>query len=334
MKSIWIDNQRTVAPWNLAAEEYLIHNRQGTIAMLWRNERSVIIGRNQDLHSEVDMDFAQRSGIAVVRRLTGGGAVFHDLGNVNYTYISQDDGNRSADFSGFAQPLIRALAQMGVTAEHSGRNDLLVDGRKVSGCAHTVMNGRSLFHGTLLFSADLSDMAGVLRVNEAKYKSKGIASVASRVGNLSEWLSTPEHPMDTIGFMQTLRALLLADGSFEPSAYADSEVCEIDRLCNEKYASMAWTDGGWRGAEKKGSVRTPGGTVEAWVTVQNGRIGKVRLTGDFFGEVPVAQVESRLDGLPYDREAVAAALYQAPLSQAMRNVPMEALLDALFGTNA
>ncbi len=329
-RALWFDNPRTDPAWNLASEEHLLNAYDGTIAMLWRNNRSVIIGRNQDLHAEVDMDFARAHGIDVVRRLTGGGAVFHDLGNVNYTFIAPHDGGRSANFAAFARPVIAALAQMGVTAELSGRNDLLVEGRKISGCAHTLHNGRALYHGTLLFSANLSAMSGVLRVNEQKYKSKGIASVASRVGNLSEWLDTPEHPMDVEQFMATLRGLLLAQGMFEPHIFSADDVDAVDKFRQSKYANLAWTDGGWRGATRQKQVRTPGGSVEASLVVSQGRIEKARLTGDFFGIAPVAEVEALLVGLPYSREQVAEALTDDLLERTMNGVPRASLLTALF----
>lgn len=328
--TIWIDNPNTRPAWNLAAEEHLLTAREGVAAMIWRNERSVIIGRNQDLHSEVDMDFARDNGIAVVRRLSGGGAVFHDLGNVNYTFIAPHDGGRGADFGFFARPLIAALARMGVNAELSGRNDLLVDGLKVSGCAHARLRDRALYHGTLLFDANLTDMAGVLKVNKGKYESKGIASVASRVGNLAAWLSTAQRPMDVECFMERLRAELLAGGSFVQTAFSAEDVRAIDRLCAEKYESLAWTDGARRGAERRGQVRTPGGSVEAWLSLCHGRIERVRLTGDFFGVTPVAEVEALLSGLPFERQTVADALPGELLERALHNVPKEALLDALF----
>jgi len=298
--------------------------------MLWRNSRSVIFGRNQDLQSEVDLAFTGAHDIAVVRRLTGGGAVFHDLGNVNYTFIAPHDGGRVADFKDFARPLIAALYRMGVTAELSGRNDLLVEGLKISGCAHTRLKDRALYHGTLLFDANLGDMAGALKVNRAKYESKGIASVASRVGNLARLMNTPEHPMNVEDFMARLRQELLADGHFEAIPFTMEETAAIDKLCAEKYTNMAWTDGGWRGLEKRGQARTAGGTVEAWVTVAKGRISHARLTGDFFGVTPVSEVEALLIGLPYEREAVSTALPDALLSTALMNVPKDALLDVLF----
>lgn len=327
---IWIDNPCTDPHWNLAAEEYLLTARAEPTAMLWRNGRSVIIGRNQDLRSEVDMEFAARHGIVVSRRLTGGGAVFHDLGNVNYTFIASNEGEKKLDFSRFAAPLIAALGRMGVVATLSGRNDLLVEGRKVSGCAHTCLRDRALHHGTLLFSADLSAMTRVLRVREEKYQGKGIASVASRVGNLAEWLSTPERAMDVEGFMAALRAELLADGQFTPYAFSEDDIARINMLREEKFAREAWIDGGWRAAKLRGRSRCAGGTVEAWLLLKEGRIEKARLTGDFFGISPVEEVEAALTGLPYDRESVARALPDALLRRALWNVPRETLLESLF----
>ncbi len=329
-RALWFDNPRTDPAWNLASEEHLLSAYDGTIAMLWRNNRSVIIGRNQDLHAEVDMDFAREHSIDVVRRLTGGGAVFHDLGNVNYTFITPHDGGRSANFAAFARPVIDALARMGVTAELSGRNDLLVDGRKISGCAHTLHNGRALYHGTLLFSANLSSMSGVLRFNEQNYKSKGIASVASRVGNLSEWLDTPEHPMHVEQFMATLRELLLAQGMFVPHTFTPNDIAAIDNFRQTKYANLTWTDGGWRGATRQKQVRTLGGSVEAWLVVREGRIDRARLTGDFFGIAPVSEVEALLTGLPYSRERVADVLTDDLLERTMHGVPQASLIEALF----
>ena len=327
---LWIDNPCMDPHWNLAAEEYLMTSRDDTVAMLWRNERSVIIGRNQDLRSEVDLDFATKRGIVVSRRLTGGGAVFHDLGNVNYTFITSHAGEKKLGFAHFAAPLIAALGRMGVVAELSGRNDLLVEGRKVSGCAHTFLRDRALYHGTLLFSADLSAMTGVLRVREEKYRGKGIASVSSRVGNLSEWLSTPSRPMDVEGFMTALRGELLAGSEFTPYAFTGEDVARIAALRTEKYAREAWIDGGWRAAERRGHARCDGGSVEAWLSLQEGRIKRVRLTGDFFGVSPVAEVEEALTGALYEREAVARALPDALLQRALWNVPRETILEALF----
>ena len=227
--TLWVENERTDPPWNLACEEYLLTTRRESIAMLWRNSRSVIIGKNQELEAEVDTALARARGIPVVRRLTGGGAVFHDLGNVNFTHMFTFTGKHNMDFKPFASRLIYALGQMGVRAELSGRNDILVDGKKISGCAHACVGDRALYHGTLLFSADLSQMEDLLRYSEEKYRGRGIKSVSSRVENLSRWLG----PMDTETFLSRLREFLRDGcGSY---ALSERDVAAIDRLCLEKY---------------------------------------------------------------------------------------------------
>ena len=231
---LWIDNNRTDPAWNLAAEEYLLTYRRETIAMLWRNRPSVIIGKNQDLHAEVDMDRAASRGIIVVRRLSGGGAVFHDLGNVNFSYMFTFDGahedyEKNEGFEPFARPVCSALMQMGVNAEFTGRNDITVDGKKVSGCAHAVVKDRVLCHGTLLFSADLSQMEGLLRYSEEKYRDKGIKSVSARVENLSHWVKG----MDVQQFTARMRELLSKD--YTPYIFTHRDIAAIDNLRAKKY---------------------------------------------------------------------------------------------------
>ena len=205
--------------------------------MLWRNSRSVIIGKNQDLEAEVDTALAAMLGIPVVRRLTGGGAVFHDLGNVNFTYMFTFDGGHDMDFAPFAGLLTSALRQMGVEAVLSGRNDILVEGKKVSGCAHACMGDRAIYHGTLLFSADLSQMDGLLRYSEEKYRGRGIKSVSSRVENLSYWIAG----MAVESFVSRLDGILSAD--CERYVFSERDIAEIDRLRDEKYADPNWYEG-------------------------------------------------------------------------------------------
>ncbi len=322
MKVFWIEHDRLDPPWNLAAEEYLITQKTGSFAMLWRNSRSVIIGRNQDYESEVNTAYCAQNGIAVVRRLSGGGAVFHDLGNVNYSYITSD---KVEGFAGFAKPLIAALGRMGVDAVLSGRNDLLVEDKKVSGCAHGKLKNRLLYHGTLLFSADLSAMRGALRAHEDKYQGRGIASVASRVANLSQWLD-----MSVEDFMAALRKELLSAQEMEPYVLTDADVAAIDKLRDEKYSSPAWTDGGLRGADHVGRIRCGGGILEARLRLDRGTLKTVRFTGDYFGTEPVETLEQALTGLRYDRQTVAAALDQDTIQAVMHNVTTDDILTVMF----
>ncbi|MBR4256441.1 MAG: lipoate--protein ligase family protein, partial [Clostridia bacterium] len=181
-------NEITDPYFNLASEQYLLDTEEDDVFMLWRNRPSVIIGRNQNAYAEINRGFVTDNDIAVVRRLTGGGAVFHDLGNINFTFITKKGGADALDFARFCQPVIDALRALGVPAELSGRNDMTADGRKFSGNAQCVYNGRVMHHGTLLFDADMNSMAGALNVDPEKMKSKGVKSVRARVCNLREFL--------------------------------------------------------------------------------------------------------------------------------------------------
>jgi len=321
--SIWIDNGRTYAPWNVACDEFLLTQKTETAGMLWRNARSVIIGRNQDLKSEVNLEFCRENDIDVVRRVSGGGAVFHDLGNVNYSFASEG----TSGFAEFARPLISALAELGVTSELSGRNDILVDGRKVSGCAHARHKNRSLFHGTLLFSADVSAMAGALLAGTEKLKSKGIASVPARVANLSEFLPG----MTVEEFMSKIRESLLASGKFSLYTMTESDVASVDKLTSEKFANDAWTDGTLRGTKKVGGIRRASGSLEAWISVENGKIKAARFTGDFFGTVSVENLEAALAGCEYTRSGVSEHLKNLPLSDILHGFVAEDVLAVIFG---
>ena len=157
--------------FNLAAEEYLLTQSKEEIFMLWRNDRSVIIGKNQNAYAELNLPFVEEHNVKVVRRMTGGGAVFHDPGNINFTFIV-NSAEKAIDFVPYTAPIIDYLRSLGADATLSGRNDILIDGRKVSGNAQCVLNGRTMHHGTLLFSSDMSELAGALKVDESKIKSE------------------------------------------------------------------------------------------------------------------------------------------------------------------
>jgi lipoate-protein ligase A len=178
-----IFNRSTDPYFNLASEEYLLDTSEDDVFMLWRNSPSVIVGKNQNTWEQIDAAYTEKHGIAVVRRITGGGAVFHDLGNVNFSFVTEADSSKKLNFEKFTDPVVRALSGMGVDARLDGRNDLVAEGFKISGNAECVKTGRTgrqmmLHHGTLLFCADLTRLAAALRVDPEKIKSKGIKSVS------------------------------------------------------------------------------------------------------------------------------------------------------------
>lgn len=300
---------------NMATEEYLLSSAgDEDIFMLWRNEPAVIIGQNQNAYAEIDREFAERRGIKVVRRLTGGGAVFHDLGNLNYTFISSDVEGGSLNFARFCTPIIDAISALGLNASLSGRNDITVGGAKISGTAQCVRNGHVMHHGTLLWDADLSGMSGVLRPNPAKLSSKGIKSVRSRVCNLSQLYreATAEGrvPGDRprIDSVTDLRDYLESCIGGTVRRFTPEQTCEIERLAREKYSTWEWNYGRSKEYKTEREKYFPFGLVTVRMTLDRGKIDAISVGGDFFGVKPISELEARLCGVKYLREEICDAL--------------------------
>lgn len=292
-------NNHTDPYFNLASEQYLLDTKDGDIFMLWKNEPSVIIGKNQNAYAELNIDFIKKNNIKVVRRLTGGGAVFHDLGNVNFTFITAENNCKALDFKRFTKPVTDALRHFGVSAELSGRNDITVDGRKISGNAQCVYNGKIMHHGTLLFSADMSHLAGALNPDPEKFQSKGIKSVRSRVANISEFADIQID--DFIDYLES---------SFggEVKSLSSEDERAIQKLADEKYSTWDWNYGKskeWSAIKKK---RFDFGKLEAKIDATGGIISSIRLEGDYFGIKPVSELEKTLIGKKLEYDSLTDAL--------------------------
>ena len=269
--------------------------------MLWRNRPSVIVGRNQNTLAEVNTAFVREHGIDVVRRMTGGGAVYHDLGNVNYSFIIHERHPEPDSFALFARPVVACLRSLGVPAVFSGRNDILADGRKISGSAQCCMNDRTLFHGTLLFDLEMEMLEKVLTPGKAKIESKGVRSVRARVANLKEFLPG----MRTEDFLEVLTEKLASIAS-APGPVPEEWRQKAEKLACSRYRKWEWNYTSPFAFDWENSARFPAGTVDVKVKVAGGRIGSIRITGDYFGSA--GEIETRLTGVPFTREAVAAAL--------------------------
>lgn len=231
---LYFETDRTDAAYNLAAEAYFLQKIQKQdVLFLWQNSASVIIGKNQCVAQEVNIKLAQQKHIPIIRRDTGGGAVFHDLGNLNFSYITADTPEIENPYETFLEPLIQVLAVHGITALFNGRNDLCVEGRKVSGSAARVSGGRLLHHGTLLICSDLTFMTQLLTPSKEKLRRNGVASVRSRVANLQTF--APNLTADILK-----RDLAAAFHLSQPTKVDADMEAEIIRLCNNKYANPAW----------------------------------------------------------------------------------------------
>lgn len=297
------NNENTDPYFNLASEQYLLDTEDDDVFMLWRNRPSVIIGRNQNAYAEINRKFVTDNNISVVRRLTGGGAVFHDLGNINFTFITKKGKGDALDFARFCQPVIDALRALGVPAELSGRNDMTANGRKFSGNAQCVYNGKVMHHGTLLFDADMNSMAGALNVDPEKMKSKGIKSVRARVCNLREFLPDTD--------VLTLKSYLENSMGEDAAPFSDEQISGVNELKKEKYETWEWNYGKSNEFAKTVKKRFPYGTVEISYTSEHGVLTDVMIRGDYFGVLPTDALEAALVGTRLERAELKGKLSDA-----------------------
>ena len=326
-------NTHTSPSFNLAAEEYLLQHEDRDVFMLWQNAPSVILGRNQNAWAEVNLPYAEEKGIAVIRRLSGGGAVYHDPGNINFTFITSP--GEEMDFKPFLTPILQALAALGIDARMDGRNDLTVDGQKISGnaqCTYRRPDGtaRLLHHGTLLLDSDLDTLTAVLRPRPEKLRAKGIASVRSRVTNLRALGAFPADA-DTSALMRHLADVAAPGGEEIP--LCEAECTAIAALAREKYETWQWNFGTSAPHETEHSARFPFGCVSAAYAARGGVITDIRLWGDYFENEPVSALEDALRGVSLRRENLTRALESAahPVSLCIIGAETEDIVSLILG---
>ena len=312
--------------YNLAFEEYVLcHRTQGDYLLLWQNDNTIVVGQNQNTEAEINRAFVEQHHINVVRRSTGGGAVYHDLGNLNYSFIT-DVGDDGISIRRFTEPVVAALRGLGLNAEASGRNDILVEGRKVSGTAQRRHGGRILHHGTLLFDANPGMVAGALNVDPEKFRSKSTKSVRSRIGNIRDFLP---NDMELPAFWAYLKDAL-SGGGVTPGALSAGELAEVDRLKREKYDTWEWNFGRSPKYNLRNKRRWDGGTLEPCVEVDQGIIRQIVFYGDFLAVSPMDEVTGALMGTPFRREDVGAVLDRFPLRDYFGTITRDQVLDTIF----
>ena len=304
MAVFYLETGSTDPAYNLAFEEYVQTNRrEGDYLILWQNNNAVIIGRNQNAEAEINREFVESNGIHVIRRNTGGGAVYHDMGNLNYSFITDASAPENRSAAPFTTPVVAALKGLGLDAEASGRNDILVSGHKVSGTAQHLLKGRILHHGTLLFDSDLSTVSGALNPDPTKFQSKGIKSVRSRVGNIRQFLAKDITLLEFWTYLKTT----LAD-SLIPTALTAEELAAVETLKREKYDTWQWNYGKSPQYQQVSRKRFSGGLLELHITVERGIIQALRIYGDFLALVPVEPLEQALIGCPCREDAISEIL--------------------------
>ena len=313
---LFVDNRGTTDPRvNLALEEHVFRHKPAAddCLLFYVNAPAIIIGRNQNTIEEIAPAVVEARGIHVVRRVSGGGAVYHDLGNLNFSFMTPDVANRFSRYDHFTRPVIDVLRDAGVPAELGGRNDILADGRKISGNAQFARPGRMFSHGTLLLDSNLDDVTAALRPRPGKVESKGVKSIRSRVANISEFLREPL-TVDELRERILERIFGTRDRARIPTIeITDADWAAVHELVGRKYGDWSWNYGENPVCNVQRAQRFPAGEIDVRLDVRQGRIAVARIFGDFMGLEDVSALEARLVGLPYERAAMVAALADADL---------------------
>lgn len=300
---IILSDYSTSPYFNLALEEYMLKGKDDAF-LLWQNADSVIIGKNQNAYAEINQKFCNENNITVARRLTGGGAVFHDIGNVNFSFVCDFD--RGLDFAKYIAPICDVLKEFGINAQMNGRNDIEADGFKISGnaqCVYDTEDGRKrlLHHGTLLFDADISHMQGALNVNREKLSAKGIKSVSSRVCNIKS-MASYSGPLKLKDFISDIAKSMARSLNVESEFLSEDEIAGAEKLREEKFSKWEWNFGTSPEFSKTNSKRFSYGIVEVSYTAEHGKISKAEIRGDFFGEEDVTVLSNQLVGTRLEKD--------------------------------
>lgn len=325
----YIESLRHDAWFNMALEEYAFESlpKDDSYFMLWQNRNAVVVGRYQNTAAEINAGYVRDHDVEVVRRLSGGGAMFQDMGNLNFTFIVDQQGAKALDFDLFIQPVIRALAALGVSAQKGSRNDIQIDGKKFSGNAQYNRRGRTMHHGTLLFDSDLDAVDRALRISPDKIASKGVQSVRSRVTNIREHLAADISLAD---FKRALLAQLFDQQAIRPYRLSPEDIAAVERLKEQKYATWQWNYGHSPpyGVEKR--RRYAFGGVEVRMDVCDGRIGGIDITGDFFGNGDFAGLTAALTGAELRAPALEQALAGTHVGDHISGMDAATLIELLL----
>lgn len=307
--------------FNMAAEEYLLKNCDDEVVMFWRNCPAVIIGVHQNPYFEVNLDYLQKENIPLVRRLSGGGAVFHDLGNVNYSIFSNV--GKIRDFQYFTKPIIEALQKIGVDANFSGRNDIIVGDKKISGNAQAKVNDRIMHHGTLLYGGNFDVMEKALKKREIKFVGKNVSSIKKRVGNISDFMA------EKLSTEEFIFYLLSYFGEY--STFTLEEIKSIEKIKQDKYLKDSWNFGDRVKFDIENEKKYDFGIVKCELSLVGGVITAISISGDFFGEREIAQLYLTIVGVLYKISEIEKAIENIDIDAFISGMTKEEFTNLLFG---
>lgn len=328
---IFIKNEGKDPFYNLALEEYALKeiDVDEDFFILWQNENTVVVGRNQNTIEEINSKYIKENDVKVVRRMSGGGAVYHDLGNINYTFITRSDDSSKHNFKKFTKPVIDALESLGISAEFTGRNDITIDDKKISGNAQYYHQNKMLHHGTILFDVDGNTLKDVLNVKADKIESKGIKSVKSRVTSISKQL---KEPMTSTEFKDMLLKFILGTDDIASREYvlSDRDISNIEKLAEEKYSTWDWVYGNSPKFELGQAKRYKGGNIDLRLNVKKGIIREFKIYGDFFGRKEVKEIENLIVGNKFEESVIRDILKDLDFDDYFLNISLDEFLECMF----
>lgn len=326
-------NSCTDPHFNLALEEFFLKHSPvaDDLVILWRNAPTVVIGRNQNAHAEINQPFIRSNNINVLRRLSGGGAVYHDLGNLNFTFITTPQSISRHDFSTFTIPIIKTLASLGVQADFTGRNDLTIAGQKFCGNAQYIYQGRLLHHGTLLFDTDLTALSQALSGPQTKYKSPAVPSTRSRVTTIRPYI---KQTVTLADFEDLLLTTIFQheNVSYDRYELSSADCHSIDLLASSRYQDPIWNFGTPPSYNRSITQKFIGGTIEVLLHVQYGTISHATFYGDFFSNGNMDELATTLCGTAFTQESVATILRSWLAKHPIRDISLDDLLSCFFSS--
>lgn len=325
----YIVNNSNDPAYNIALESYAFRELVGEdeLFLLWINEPAIIIGKHQNAIAEINKEYTDSHGIHVVRRLSGGGAVYHDLNNLNYTIISNKADEGAFDFKTFSKPVIDTLATLGVKADFTGRNDLEIDGKKICGNAQAYYKGRMMHHGCLLFDVDMSVLADTLKVSKDKIESKGVKSVRARVTNINNELP---QKMTVLEFKDAILNQMKKEyPDMEEYVLSEDELKHIQDIRDSQFGTWDWTYGETPDYTIERNVRYPAGKITSFAKVEKSVIESIKIYGDFFGIGDVSDIETLLVGTRYEYRDVLAKLQTVDINHYFSRITAEEVAKAI-----
>ena len=327
---IFLKNDSTDPYFNIALEEHFLKNLnfEDTIFSLWQNKPSIIVGKHQNSYAEVNHKFVLEHNIPIARRITGGGAVYHDLGNLNFTFITKVDHFDSIDIASYIMPIVEALNRIGLDARLSDRNSITIDGKKISGTAEAFANKKLLCHGTLLFNSDLNMLKEALKPPNITVETKSVKSIPSVVANIKDF---SEQKYDLSTFKKKLINQIFSDMPYKEYSLTENDINNIEKLAKEKFSTWDWIYGESPPFTIRNSIQLPSGNIAFKAEIERGGIIKnIKFEGDVLISPQISYLEKLLQGKKYRIEEFEEIFKNIKITDYFKDVTLKELIEFIF----